>query len=85
MKKKWDDLGPGRKKVRKSRAKYIRAIQNTALSVVQDMHEFLQVSKTAPVYPQVWTCLFGNVTGKGMAKKSMRQTSRKATKQKKNI
>jgi hypothetical protein len=79
MKKKWDDHGPGRKKVRKSRARGIRAVQSTALCVVQDMHEFLEVSKTAPVYPQVWTCLFGDVTGSGEVRKSnKRHASRTA-------
>ena len=72
------DHGPGRQKVRKSRAKGIGAIQITDLSVVQDMHVFLEVSKTAPVYPQVWICLFGDVTGSGEVRKSnKRDASRK--------
>jgi hypothetical protein len=70
MQKKWDAMGPGRKKMRKSRAK-----RPTPLSVVHQVDEWMDVTDQA-VYPSVMISLFAE-TGKRVSSRQ-RQASKKA-------
>jgi hypothetical protein len=57
MLKKFDAIGPGRKKVRKSRAKK-NLPQNIALSVIKDVEAWMDYKSHASIYPEVLVSLF---------------------------
>jgi len=72
MAKKWDEIGPGRKKARKSRAK-----SNSVRSVVHQVNKWMDVSNLA-VYPGVMAFLFPTIEER---LPSRRAASRKAKEQ----
>lgn len=74
MQKKWDAIGPGRKKMRKSRAKH-----PTPLSVVHQVDEWMDVGDKS-VYPSVMATLFSSQIEKRVSSRQ-REASKKAKEQ----
>lgn len=73
MHKKWDAVGPGRKKVRKSRAK-----ANSVKSVVNQVTDWMDMSKLS-VYPGVMSMLFPGMQSRhGSPPLEARRPSRRA-------
>ena len=58
MQKKWEAMGPGRKRARKSRSK-----KSIALAVTHEVDDWIKQKNQQAIYPQVWTTLFRDVQG----------------------
>ena len=73
MLKKWDDIGPGRKRQRKSRAK-----KKTAQAIVSEVNQMFDISKEA-IYPGVKEVLFPDVDNLAKRESSSRAASKAAS------